>query len=295
LVTYRHRYASGLLALLAAAVPSTAAAEPLGAPWATINGVCNAGGTVTNQTGQVPVAHPFPVVRLTALGGPASWTAGGAGPVVGFTGGDVVWSATDPLPEKQSPTSKVSCPAPQGTQVPFKVEFFDAPTVPTSFDGRASRLNDTEWGSLFVMLVPQAGFHVADVELRQGAARVCAYSPGIDFGAGRPPQICADVDRTQSVPLGTLDSGPVMLTVVAQAGPSADYTFAVRPAPAPVVAGAAPHGATFSAPFVRPSGRTDLAFSLAAAGAVSAGSRTPPAAWFARWRRGRRSAPVRTR
>lgn len=270
-----------LTALATHALTGVATADTDQLPWASIGAgknpaACTKGGTVTNQTGQATVDHPYPIARLTALsGGPGSWVAGSVGPAIGVGAGDVAWSAMDPVKAKQSPSSKMSCPDTTGTKFEFKVEFFDAPVAPATFSGRITRIDDKQWGSVLLFLAPETSLYAADVELRSGAARFCAYTPGRDFGGGLPPRVCSTVRESGTIALGAVQQGPTIVGVVAEPGTPADYVVRFRPTPPPPSPPPAVAAGTvrFAPRYVKPGSPAALRFELTGATTLSAAVR----------------------
>lgn len=181
---------------------------------ASASGDCS-DGTAKYQTDAQQVAHPTTIVRYSM--------GSGSGQIdnSAFFGPDVAWADGGPLGVGDAMTGTVSCDP--GPDIPFTVDVFATPKLPTSFDGATTPGScpaspTPQCGSILSFIVPRSGRIQARVNVSQGAIAV-----------DDPYDSYSKVLRTAST--GTLDfratEGLQALRVQADDGPQAIWSLRV--------------------------------------------------------------------
>lgn len=246
------RVAIPLLTAFLLLAPGTAAFGAAPAPIGSAMGTCDDTFYTNFEAPPVGASHPDTVARLTtnATDG-GEWDAGESpGDPNRFEGPDVIWAPSRPLAAGDSPRGFLIC---SGGPAEFTADFFDTPTVPTSFSGLTSVGSQ---GSLLRVLIPAQAQYVTDVSLTSGAISLEDFFPLV-----RPP-ISAATGGTY--PLGTVDKGFLEFGVRASGIGQAGWTVGLRALPVELSA------VEFSHPRTRAGRRNALNFTVSGEATVTA-------------------------
>ena len=150
------------LAATIAALPATAVAAPLAAPFASVDVSCAAGSA---QAPPLTSAHPVAVARISTTSATAIWDTN-ASTSGNITAGDQLFSPWVPgsLNTNDSPTGSLQFCSAGGAA---HIDFYDVSTAPTNYPQSVQDPTSSE--EYLPFNVSSAARFVADIQLTQGA------------------------------------------------------------------------------------------------------------------------------